>query len=146
MMSSILDITTQGFGMNEKPASPQKFVYLLKITAGLAGLGALAILAAALPASELPPPLRFLLLGVLLGAAALIAPIVNRMYGRMDELHRTLHQRACVATLGVLAGASAIIGILQANGLMPVFSQFWALAMIIGVWGVNLMLADRRYR
>lgn len=79
-------------------------------------------------------------------AALGLRPIIRMVYRRMDELQRVLHQQASMNTLSILASDCCLIGILQANQVIPLFNQFWSLGLIIVLWGINLMLADRSYR
>jgi len=132
--------------MNEKPVSPLQPNYLFKIILGLLLLGALVMAAHELSLSKLLPLTRYLLLGGLIIVSAAIVPFVRRVYNKMDELQKVLHQNACVASLAILAATSGIIGILQVNDLIQTFNQFWTLGMIICLWAINLMLADRRYK
>ena len=129
--------------MNEKYISPLQPAYILKIILGLVVVAGVVAAAYALGLSSLSPLARYLLLGVLLIIAAAIVPIVRRIYNKRDELQKLQHQTACVASLPVIAAASAIVGILQFNGLIPAFNQFWMFGLVLGVWAVNLMLADR---
>lgn len=131
--------------MNEKYISPLQPAYILKIILGLIVVAGVLMGAYALGLSSLPPLARYLLLGVLLIIAAAIVPFVGRVYNKRDELQKLQHQTACVASLPVIAAASAIVGILQFNDLIPAFNQFWMFGLALGVWAVNLMLADRPY-
>lgn len=132
--------------MNEKYLSPPQPVYLLKIILGLIVVAGLIAAAYGLSVSGLPPFIRNLWLGALLLVAAVIAPFAGHVYRKMDELQKHQHQNACVASLPLIAAVSAMLGILQLNGLLPAFNQFWTLGLVGGVWAINLMLADRRYR
>lgn len=129
--------------MNEKYSSPLQPAYVLKIILGLMVVAGVIIAACALGSSSLSPSVRYVFLGVLLIIAVAIVPIVRRIYNKRDELQKLQHQTACVASLPVIATASAIVGILQFNGLIPAFNQFWMFGLVLGVWAVNLMLADR---
>ncbi len=129
--------------MNEKYISPLQPAYVLKIILGLMIVAGVVVAAYTLGLSSLSPLARYLLLGVLLIIAAAIVPIVRRIYNKRDELQKLQHQTTCVASLPVIAAASAIVGILQFNGLIPAFNQFWMFGLVLGVWAVNLMLADR---
>lgn len=132
--------------MNEKPASLLQPRYLLKIILGLLILIGLVAAAHELSLSRVSTLTRYLLLGGLILVSAAIVPFVRRVYSKMDELQKVLHQNACVASLTILAATSCIIGILQANDVIPAFNQFWTLGMIICLWAINLMLADRQYK
>lgn len=131
--------------MNEKYISPLQPAYVLKIILGLIVVAAVIMAACALGLSSLSPFARNFLVGVLLVIAAAVVPLVRRIYYRSDELQKLQHQTACIASLPVIAAASAIAGILQLNGLIPAFNQFWMFGLVLGVWAVNLMLADRPY-
>ncbi len=132
--------------MNEKSTLQLQPVYLLRIVLGLIVVAGLIASAYELSVFGLSPFTRYLLLGVLLLVSAAIVPFVRRVYIKMDELQKLQHQNSCVASLPVIAAASAIMGILQVNDLMPEFNQFWTLGMVVGVWAINLMLADRLYK
>lgn len=128
--------------MNEKSSSPLQPAYVLKIILGLMVVAGVIIAACALGSSSLSPPVRYIFLGVLLIIAVAVVPFVRRIYKKMDELQKLQHQTACLSSLPVIAAASAIVGILQFNGLIPAFNQFWMFGLVLGVWAVNLMLAD----
>lgn len=132
--------------MDEKYISPLQPAYLLKIVIGLIVVASVIAAACGLSAFGLSPFMRNVLLGALLIIAAAIVPFVRHVYLKMDELQKLQHQNACVSTLPVIAAVSAMLGILQVNDVIPAFNQFWVLGMVIGVWAINLMLADRHYR
>lgn len=132
--------------MNEKNISPLQPAYLLKIILGLLVVAGLIVAAYELSLFNLSPLTRDLLLGILIIVSAAIVPFVRRVYIKMDELQKLQHQNACVASLPIIAAAAAILGILQANDWIAEFNQFWTLGLVVGVWAINLMLADRRYR
>lgn len=132
--------------MNEKYISTLQPIYLLKIILGLIVVAGLIAAAYALSAFDLPLLARYFLLGVLLIVSAAIVPFVRRAYGQMDELQKHQHQNACVNSMPIIAAVSAVIGILQASDLLLALNQFWGLGMVVGVWAINLLLADRQYR
>ncbi|WP_035052196.1 hypothetical protein [Andreprevotia chitinilytica] len=132
--------------MNEEQTFPVQPLYIFRIVLGLLVLGSLVVAAYALPLSDASPLARYLQISGLALLAATIVPSVWYVYNSMDELQKILHQSACASSLSLIAAISAIVGILQANELIPVFNQFWTLGTIIGVWGVNLMLVDKRYK
>lgn len=120
--------------------------YLIKVVIGLGLLMGLAAAAFWLPYSPLTQVQQSWLLALLVMLAAALFPLVQWVYHRMDELQRLMHKRASVITLPLTAAIACCVGVLQANQLMPLFNQFWGLALIVVLWGINLMLADRRYR
>ncbi len=132
--------------MHEKYLSPLQPVYLLKIIFGLMVVAGLIAAAYGLSVSGLPPFMRNVWLGALLLAAMAIVPFVGRVCRKMDELQKHQHQNACVASLPLIAAVSAMLGMLQFNEWLPAFNQFWTLGLVGGVWAINLMLADRRFR
>lgn len=132
--------------MNQKHVSPIQPVYLLKIILGLIIVAGLIAAACGLSLLDLSPFMRNMLLGALLIAAAVIVPFARRVYLKMDELQKLQHQNACVASLPIVAAASAMLGILQVNDVIPAFNQFWVFGMVAAVWAINLMLADRSFR
>jgi hypothetical protein len=113
-------------------------LYILKIVLGLLWIAGLLM-----AASQQSQPLYIVLL-ILLASA--IIPILYRAYQGMDELHKSLHQTACMYCLPLLAVLSSVLGVLQAQSVIQTFNAFWILALMIALWGVALMLADRRFR
>jgi hypothetical protein len=75
-----------------------------------------------------------------------LAPLAFIVYKRMDELNRHLHQAASAISLPLLASIIGVLGVLQARGFLPLFNQFWLLGGLIVLWGLALMLCDRRLR
>ncbi len=132
--------------MDEEQGIAINPIYILKVVGALVVLGAIAA------ASYLPGIRRWsgsesaLLVVVLVAAALLLTALLWRVYITMDELGRVLHHGACVLALAIVALGSGVVGILQANDLMPVFSQFWLVGAVVAVWGVCLMLVDRRFK
>ncbi len=131
--------------MRPTPASQQS-LYISKIIAGLLAISLLIYCAYGLPTLELAATQRNAAMVALVGLALALVPAVSRIYRRRDELQRLQHQQASVSTVAVLAAASAVVGILQANQWMPMFNQFWTLGLLLAIWGVQLMWADRRFR
>lgn len=121
-------------------------LYLVKVVTGLAILAAIVLTAFWLPEAELPPRQERLLLTLLLLLAVSLLPVVHLIYQRMDELQKLMHKRASMNALVIAAASTLIAGILQINQLIPLFNQFWNFAFIVAVWGLSLMLGDRRYR
>ena len=75
-----------------------------------------------------------------------MAALLWRVYARLGELEQTLHRNASALALGILAIVSAVLGILQSSELIPVFNQFGFFAAIAAIWGLCLMIADRRIK
>lgn len=132
--------------MNEKYSSPLHPAYLIKIVLGLAVVAGLIVAACGLSLLDMSSFTRNALLGVLLIIAAAIVPFARHVYLKMDELQKLQHQNACIASLPIIAAATVMLGVLQVNDVIPVFNQFWMLTIVIGVWAINLMLADRHFR
>ncbi|MBI3478980.1 MAG: hypothetical protein HY016_01265 [Nitrosomonadales bacterium] len=132
--------------MIEKISVPPILIYVSRIIIGLIVLCLLAAAASELDLSDLSPLARMPLLGFLIATAIGIVPFARRVYRRMDELQKVLHQNACVSGLPIVAAASAAIGMLQLNGLLPEFNQFLTLGLIVCVWSFNLMRTDRQYK
>ena len=120
--------------------------YLAKVAAAVAVLGSIALFGAVPDWPGLPPAARLALLAA--GALVCVAcvPFAAGVYRRRDEFHRALHQSACVGTLPVLVALHGVLGALQAANILPVFNQLLSMLLVLGVWGVQLMLADRRVR
>ena len=119
---------------------------LAKTAAAVALLAGIAFFVARPEWPGLPHAARL----ALLAAGALVCvgavPLAVRLYRRSDEFHRFLHQSASVATLPLLLALHGVIGALQAANLLPAFNQSLAMLLVLAVWGVQLMLADRRAR
>lgn len=131
---------------HEAPVSYPQAIYLLKILAGLAVLAMVVVTALWFPLSGASPDQLRWGLGLLLVLAVALIPLVRLVYHRMDELQKLLHKKASMSSLSLLVSMSCAIGILQASRLVPLFNQFWTLGFIVMVWGVNLMLANRRFQ
>jgi hypothetical protein len=121
-------------------------LYLFKVLLGLTFLSTLIFTALLLPQARLSPTQHQLGLGILLILALALIPYVQAVYRRRDELQQLLHMRASMQTLALLTTVSCLLGILQASDIIPLFNQFWTLGLLIAVWGLNLMLADRHYK
>jgi hypothetical protein len=78
--------------MNEKYISPLQPVYLLKIVLGVMVLAGLIVSANELSLFGVSPLVRNFLLGGLIVISASIVPFVRRVYSKMDELQKILHQ------------------------------------------------------
>lgn len=120
--------------------------YLAKTVAAVVVLACIAFFGVAPEWPGVPRPAQ---LG-LLAAGALVCmatvPLAAWLYRRSDELHRFMHQSASVGTLPLLVALHGVIGALQAAQLLPAFNQLLSMLLVLGVWGVQLMLADRRSR
>lgn len=89
------------------------------------------------------PALSLKVLTLLLCA---LAPMAWMVYRGMDELNRALHAQASAVMYPVSALTCCIVGLLQANDVLPLFNLLWVLGAQVAGWGLALMLADRRYR
>jgi len=132
--------------MDEKQIPYVQPLYLLKILLGLLALGSLVISAQAAGFPDFTERQRWFLFAALIVVALAIAPFVRFIFRRMDELQQLLHQKACANSLALIVSISAVTGILQESGLIPMFSQFWTLGGVVAIWGIQLMLADRTYK
>lgn len=130
----------------ESPLLYPRPIYLLKVLTALVVLAMVIIVALWLPLSNVSPVQQRAGLAVLLVFAIALFPVVQLIYYRMDELQKLLHQKASMISLAMLASVSCLIGILQASQLAPLFNQFWTLGLVVVVWGINLMRADRRLK
>lgn len=129
-------------GIQFNAASP---IYLLKVFLGLATIGSMIGLALWLPDSGLSSGQRCTAVVALVAMSIGLMPAIRWIYLQRDELERLQHQQACTASVAITASASALVGVLQSNQLLPNFNQFWTLGLLIAVWGVWLSLASRRY-
>ncbi len=131
--------------MNEGRKPGIQPLYIVKVVGGLLALAGFAATSTLVRWQDLSPAIRLGGISALLLLAISIVPLVQTAYWRQDELHRTMHQMASTSALLWAAAISAAIGALQAAGLLATFSQFWTLGAIVCLWGLRLMLADRRY-
>ena len=132
--------------MNPLPPVQTSLRYLTKVILGLSVLGAAVLMSLDSGlASSLGMPSVIVDLASLLIMLAL-APWVFHAYKRMDELNRHLHQVASAISLPLFASIVGALGFLQARGYLPLFNQFWLLGGLIVLWGMALMLSDRRLR
>lgn len=131
---------------DETPIAPLQAIYLLKVLAGLIAVCMVILAAFWLPLSGTSLAQQRWLIAVLAVLTLALVPAVHWVYRRSDELQRLQHQHACVSSLAVVASVSGLIGILQANQLIPLFNQFWTLGLLLALWGVGLMRADRRFK
>ncbi|KAF0811443.1 hypothetical protein IGB42_04061 [Andreprevotia sp. IGB-42] len=116
--------------------------YLLKIIATLILLVALCTATIAAP-----PDTRAAAAWLLLALLVLLAllPLARWLLGRADELQQLINARSCMAGFALLAVGSAGVGLLQAQGWLPLFNQLWTALAALALWGVGLMLADRPF-
>ena len=131
---------------DETPIAPLQDTYLLKVLMGLLAVCLVILAAIWLPLSGASLVQQRWLVAALAVLALALAPAVQWVYRRSDELQRLQHQHACVSSLAVAASVSGLAGILQANQLIPLFNQFWTLGLLLALWGVQLMRADRRFK
>ena len=139
--------------MAEDEAPGLSGTYLAKVAAAVAVLAGIAFFGVAPEWPGVPRPAQ---LGLLAAGALVCVAAVPRVapfrlgqaadHRRSDELHRFLHQSASVGTLPLLVALHGVIGALQAAQLLPAFNQLLSMLLVLGVWGVQLMLADRRSR
>ena len=64
---------------------------------------------------------------------------------RLDELQRRIQLEALAFSLGCTGLLTLTLGFLE-NGGLPRVSMIWVLPMIIGLWGVGVYIAGRRFR
>jgi hypothetical protein len=129
--------------MHDARETTRQVRYLIKVLLGLALLVLDVLVALGLPDAEMSATARRAVIVVLVLAMLMQVPLIRWLYGRADELQQLMHRQACARSLGWLAAGSGIAGVLQANGVIPVFNQFWMLGVLVALWGVQLMLADR---
>lgn len=132
--------------MAEDEAPGLSGTYLAKTAAAVALLAGIAFfgMAPEWPGLARPAQLGLLAAGALVCVAAM--PLAAWLYRRSDELHRFMHQSASVATLPLLVALHGVIGALQAAKLLPELNQLVSMLLLLVVWGLQLMLADRRSR
>ncbi|HET6396096.1 MAG TPA: hypothetical protein VFF91_04590 [Pseudoxanthomonas sp.] len=132
--------------MREDQPAPMSVAYLSRVAAAAVLLVAAALFCMAPPWPGPPPAVRLTLLAAIALGCLLLVPLAARAYRRCDEFHRRMHQTASVRTLPWLVAGFGVLGVLQAAGALPPLNQFASALLVAGVWGVQLMLADRRSR
>lgn len=123
-----------------------QLIYIIKVTTGLIIIGGAVALTLLGDSFQLPSSLDWLLVAFPIGLFTLLFPLSYLTYFRMDELQKKLHEHASVATLTLLVSVAGIIGVLQANEVIPLFNQVWSLVASIIIWGISLMFSDRSYK
>jgi hypothetical protein len=123
-----------------------QIVYLLRVILGLLTLISVSTLAFILPDHYFLNGWVWWMLGVLILFFVVLFPTINLIYGKMDELQKKLHENAAVFAITFLISLSGIFGILQANGIIPLFNQFWMLGITIAVWAIALSFYDKHYK
>lgn len=116
--------------------------YLLKVVTGALLLIGLTTATLMLDAS---PAVFTLYSGLLMAIYLGLIPLIRFIYKSRDELLRLIHQRACVSSVSHIIALAGVAGVLQATGTLPLFNQAWWVPVLVTVWALNLMLADRHY-
>jgi hypothetical protein len=129
--------------MLESSVATTSLRYLGKVLIGLSMLALWVSAAICLPMAAITSPWRQVTVSALVLAVLALPFLAHRQVGRADELRRAIHQLACTRSLPWLAAACGALGVLQANDLIPLFNQLWVLGLLIAMWGLQLMLADR---
>ncbi len=129
--------------MLEENAARVQLRYLSKVLLGLGLLGLELLIALGLPEAAMGATARQGVIAVLVLSMGLQLQWARWLYGRADELRQAIHRQASANTLPWLAAASGVAGVLQANGVIPVYNEFWTLGLLLALWGVQLMWADR---
>lgn len=117
--------------------------YLSKIILGLLNLAGVVIVAAYLPAANLAPIYKIVIVATLLLALFPLLFWARCVLRRCDELQQHLNAKACVAALAFLMVGALGIGLLQLQGYLPLINQLWFFGAALAVWAVALMVADR---
>jgi hypothetical protein len=136
----------EDLNMQRNMGLAQRARYLARIVGGLALVVGLLGGGVWLHVSDWPAAIR---LGALAGVVILtlaIFPLVQAVYRRMDELEQRVHEKASTASLPLLACLAAAIGVLQAQGVVPLFNLLWIFGAVVAVWAVGLVCADRAFK
>jgi len=128
---------------NDRMAS---VIYLVKVLTGLLILVGIVGTAVMLPQWEVSEAVRRMLIGVSVAAFAVLAGVVYRVYKKVDEFQKRLHDHASVLTIALVIALLGMAGVLQANGMVPLFNLFWVMGAVIAIWGVALASYDKRYK
>lgn len=68
------------------------------------------------------------------------------IYSKMDELEQKLHKDACTVSFPLLISLVAVIGVLQANNILPLFNLVWVFMGTIVMWSLLLVFNDYIYK
>lgn len=141
-MLSILYILEENMSLVQK----DQVFYMTKVLTGLSVLIAVSI--SALKFSELELSHAAVLWGVGLFVLFFLMLFggIYRVYKKMDELQQRMHEYASVFTVTFFVSLFGVLGVLQANHIIPLFNQFWMLGALIIIWGVALSFYDKSYK
>lgn len=117
--------------------------YLTRVFLGLALVALWMIGVIWIPKTILSPQFQLLLMFILLLPALALPLVVARFARKADALRQSIHQLASTRSLPWIATSCAVAGLLQANDFIPDFNQLWMFLIIVAIWGLQLMLADR---
>ncbi len=129
--------------MHEHHVTSRQMRYMIKVLFGLALLALELLIALGLPYAAMGATTRQVAIVTLALIMLMQVQLVHWLYGRADELRQLIHRQACTRSLPWLAVGCGVAGLLQANGVIPIFNQFWTLGVLVALWGLQLMLADR---
>jgi len=121
-------------------------VYLVKVVVGLLSVTSVCAVALALPGLDFSGGLKETLIILCALFFFGLFPFIYKIYRRMDELQKRLHEHASVFAMTFFVSSLGIVGVLQANQMLPLFNQFITLPIAIAVWGAALSVVDRFYK
>ena len=120
--------------------------YLAKIIVGLLVVISTCIVAILLPESGFSGAMYWGIIASLILIFILLFALVYFIYGKMDELQKRLHEYASVLTTTLIISISGILGVLQATHFLPLFNQFWTLALSVIIWAIALSVIDKLHK
>ncbi|MFV1984084.1 MAG: hypothetical protein ACC657_11140 [Thiohalomonadales bacterium] len=124
----------------------KQLTYITKISIGLIITALVVVLTLLSPSFQLPYSFDWLLILFCTGFFVLIFPFTYLIYLKMDELQKKLHDHASVFSLMLIVSVAGIVGVLQANNIIPLFNQVWFFVSGIAVWGLSLSFSDQLYK
>ncbi|MES2935761.1 MAG: hypothetical protein V4805_19995 [Pseudomonadota bacterium] len=125
---------------------PGQVRYLFNIIGGVVLLTGVIAAGVCLKSFGLAPTANMVALAVVLLALLALFPLVRSVSHRMDELQQALHEKASAAALALSVALAAVVGVLQANDVIPLFNQLWTFAAIVALWAIGLMLTDAKFK
>ncbi len=117
--------------------------YIMKILTGIFVLSAAIIMTFFSSSINLE---HWLLVGLPIAIFGILPLFTYFIYSKMDELQQKLHNNACATSFPLLTSLVAVIGVLQANDILPLFNLVWVFIGFIAIWSLLLVFNDYIYK
>ena len=132
--------------MTKNKVFPQQAGYLAKIVVVLLVLGGLIGGGVLLKTCDLAPTAYLTALALIVAALLGVFVFVRFAVGHMDELQQAMHEKVSATALLLAVAAAAVVGVLQANDVIPLFNQLWSFAFFVAIWAIGLTLMDSKFK